>query len=82
MPSQKIIFLSLVQINTLDVRGIYQDLLRQFVEHGNEVTIVCPVERRAGLNSKYSKIAPLGKGTSNYFVEYVASEGNKKAFGG
>ncbi len=47
MQHQRVIFLSLVQINTLDERGIYQDLLRQFVKGGHEVTIVCPVERRS-----------------------------------
>lgn len=55
MRPQKIIFLSLVQINTLDERGIYQDLLRQFVENGHEVTVVCPVERRAGLPTRLLK---------------------------
>jgi hypothetical protein len=46
--SKKIIFLSLVQIDTLSERGIYHDLLRQFVINGHEVIIVCPVERRTG----------------------------------
>ncbi len=49
---QSIIFISLVQINTLDERGIYQDLLRQFVVNGHEVTVVCPVERRTGLPTR------------------------------
>jgi glycosyltransferase involved in cell wall biosynthesis len=52
---QRIIFISLVQINTLDERGIYQDLLRQFVFNGHEVTIVCPVERRSGLSTRILK---------------------------
>lgn len=42
----KVIFLTLVQINSIDERGIYQDLLRHFYQNGHEVTIVCPVERR------------------------------------
>ncbi len=49
---QRIIFLSLVQINSLDERGIYQDLLRQFVVNGHEVTVVCPVERRSGFPTR------------------------------
>lgn len=53
--SQRIIFISLVQINTLDERGIYQDLLRQFVVNGHEVTVVCPVERRTGLTTRVVK---------------------------
>jgi hypothetical protein len=52
MQPLKIIFLSLVHINTLEERGIYQDLLRQFVKSGHELTIVCPVERRTGLPTR------------------------------
>ena len=55
MRPQRIIFISLVQINTLNERGIYQDLLRQFVLNGHEVTVVCPVERRTGLPTKVIK---------------------------
>lgn len=55
MRPQRIIFLSLVQINTLDERGIYQDLLRQFDVNGHEVTVVCPVERRTGLSTRLLK---------------------------
>ena len=52
---QRIIFISLIQINTLEERGIYQDLLRQFVNEGHEVTVVCPVERRTGLTTRVVK---------------------------
>jgi glycosyltransferase involved in cell wall biosynthesis len=55
MRPQRVIFISLVQINTLEERGIYQDLLRQFVLNGHEVTVVCPVERRTGLPTKVIK---------------------------
>ena len=41
-----ILFLTLVEINSVHERGIYQDLLRKFVEEGHNVTIVTPVERR------------------------------------
>jgi glycosyltransferase involved in cell wall biosynthesis len=50
--SKKIIFLSLVQIDTLGDRGIYHDLLRQFVSNGHDVSVVCPVERRTGLSTR------------------------------
>jgi glycosyltransferase involved in cell wall biosynthesis len=50
--SKKIIFLSLVQIDTLSERGIYHDLLRQFVINGHEVIVVCPVERRTGFPTR------------------------------
>lgn len=51
----RIIFISLVQINTLEERGIYHDLLRQFTLNGHEVTVVCPVERRTGLPTRIIK---------------------------
>ena len=54
-PPFRVIFLSLVQINSLDDRGIYHDLLRQFALHGHEVFIVCPVERRTGLRTQLIK---------------------------
>ena len=43
---QKIIFLTLVRIDNIQERGLYQDLLRSFVMKGHEVTIVCPLERK------------------------------------
>jgi glycosyltransferase involved in cell wall biosynthesis len=42
----KIIFLTLVGIDTLDERGIYHDLMNKFCEEGHEVLIVTPSERR------------------------------------
>jgi glycosyltransferase involved in cell wall biosynthesis len=47
-----LIFLSLVQIDTLNDRGIYQDLLREFVNNGHNVTVVCPVERKTKLPTR------------------------------
>ena len=41
-----ILFLSLIQMESLDERGIYQDLLREFVKQGHKVYIISPVERR------------------------------------
>ncbi len=38
-------FLTLVKINTLKERGIYQDLMREFSQHGHYLYIVSPVER-------------------------------------
>lgn len=43
---QKIIFLTLVRIDNIQERGLYQDLLRSFVMKGHEVTVVCPLERK------------------------------------
>lgn len=50
-----IIFLTLVEINSVEERGIYQDLLRKFRDEGHEVTIVTPVERRKGISTNFKK---------------------------
>jgi len=42
----KVLFLTMVAIDDINTRGIYQDLLREFVKHGHQVSIVTPVERR------------------------------------
>lgn len=42
-----ILFISLVNIPSLQEHGIYPDLLRQFVKHGHRVVIMSPVERLA-----------------------------------
>lgn len=42
----KVLFLTLIEIHSIYERGIYQDLLRKFVDEGHEVTIVSPLERR------------------------------------
>ena len=41
-----ILFLTLFDINSIDDRGIYTDLLRYFAAQGHSVTIVTPKERR------------------------------------
>lgn len=46
-----ILFLTLVEINSVDDRGIYQDLLRKFRNEGHNVTIVTPIERRRGIST-------------------------------
>ena len=41
-----ILFLTMVSINSINERGIYTDLLRQFVKNKDNVFIVSPVERK------------------------------------
>ncbi|WP_394264938.1 glycosyltransferase family 4 protein [Bergeyella zoohelcum] len=41
-----VLFLTLIEINSIEERGIYQDLLRKFRDEGHSVTAVCPAERR------------------------------------
>lgn len=50
-----IIFLTLVEINSVEERGIYQDLLRKFRDEDHNVTIVTPVERRKGISTNFKK---------------------------
>ncbi|HCD9235312.1 glycosyltransferase WbuB [Elizabethkingia anophelis] len=41
-----VLFLTLSEIDSIEQRGIYQDLLRRFRDEGHNVTIVSPIERR------------------------------------
>lgn len=50
-----IVFLTLVEINSIEDRGIYHDLLRKFRDEGHNVTIVTPLERRKGIATNYNK---------------------------
>ncbi|SFN39483.1 Glycosyltransferase involved in cell wall bisynthesis [Algoriella xinjiangensis] len=50
-----IIFLTLVEINSIEDRGIYQDLLRKFRDEGHDITIVTPVERRKGITTNFKE---------------------------
>ncbi len=49
----KILFLTLARIDSIEVQGIYPDLLRKFRDNGHEVTIVCPNERKYRNKTKY-----------------------------
>lgn len=42
----KVLFLTMVKINSFRDRGIYNDLLRKFYKEGHEVFAICPTERR------------------------------------
>lgn len=41
-----ILFLTLAPVNSVNERGLYSDMIRQFIKKGHEVYVVCPVERR------------------------------------
>ena len=41
-----ILFLTLIDFDTIDEPGIYQDLLREFANNGHQVFAISPVERR------------------------------------
>ncbi|MBD5310869.1 MAG: glycosyltransferase family 4 protein [Bacteroides sp.] len=42
----KILFLSLARFDDINVRGIYSDLMREFIARGHDVFIASPIERR------------------------------------
>lgn len=48
-----VLFVTLVGINSIEDRGIYQDLLRKFRNEGHAVTIVSPIERRKGVATNF-----------------------------
>lgn len=89
-----IIFLSLVKIDNLNDRGIYHDLLRQFIKEGHNVTIVCPIERKFKLESNLiieenlkilqvktlniQKCSLIEKGLSTLSINYFLKQGIKK----
>ena len=47
----RLLFITLLGFNTFHDRGIYTDLLREFIKNGHDVYCVSPVERRTGVNT-------------------------------
>lgn len=41
-----ILFLTLLDFNSIDEHNIYTDLLREFARHGHVIYAITPVERR------------------------------------
>lgn len=41
-----ILFITLADMKDVNGRGIYEDLLREFIRNGDHVCVVCPTERR------------------------------------
>ena len=56
----KILFLTMINIKTIYEKGIYQDLLREFVKNGHQVYVVAPTERR---NEERTKVVFEGYAT-------------------
>jgi glycosyltransferase involved in cell wall biosynthesis len=90
----KILFLTLARIDSIEVQGIYTDLLRKFRDNGHEVTIVSPAERKYENNTKYiqeggvrilnvwttniQKTNLLEKGITTLFLEFYYYKAIKK----
>ena len=69
-----VLFLTMARIGSLEDRGVYTDLLREFFKEGHNVFVVCPMERRenkktnllrekGGYNTKYSNLKHSKKQT-------------------
>ena len=56
----KILFLTIARIDSVEQKGIYQDLIRKIRDEGNEIIIATPNERRFG---KYTTIIKEGNAT-------------------
>lgn len=91
-----ILFLTLIKIDTLHTRGIYQDLMNEFVASGDNVYITSPIERRekqpSSLRSegkvKFLNVRTLNiqktnlieKGIATLSIEYLFLRSIKKYF--
>ena len=63
-----IIFLTLAGIADVEVRGIYQDLMRKFRDEGHTVYIVTPSERRLGEATKLVDLDLNKKGVGGVHI--------------
>lgn len=91
-----VLFLTLLDFNSIGERNIYTDLLREFVKNGHQVYVISPVERRRGKGTKIvreksasilklkigniQKTNLIEKGISTIMVESVFIAGIKKYF--
>lgn len=91
-----VLFLTLLQFNSLQERNIYTDLLREFVKNGHQVYAISPVEKRQHqktrlIEEKNTKILRLQigntqktniieKGISTVMLEPTFKKGIKRYF--
>lgn len=54
MATINVLFLTLYNMTDINKKGIYEDLLRQFIKDGHRVYVVSPAERRLNLETKLS----------------------------
>lgn len=91
-----ILFLTLLDFNSINERNIYTDLLREFVRHDHNIFIISPVEKRKKQQTTFfknnkvtilklkigniQKTNLLEKGISTLFIEKQFIKGIKKYF--
>lgn len=51
----KVLFLTLLDFDSLQDHNIYTDLLREFVKNGHHVSVISPVEKRKGIKTHLIK---------------------------
>lgn len=51
----KILFMSLSDYNTIYFHGLYSDLLRVFIAHGDEIFVISPMERHTDMKERVIK---------------------------
>lgn len=74
----KIIFLTLAKIDSIEVQGIYTDLLRKFRDNGHELIIVSPTERKFKNKTNYfteGKVKILNVWTTNIQKTNIIEKG-------
>ncbi len=57
--SKNILFITLVKIENILERGIYTDLIREFLNNGHTITVLSPFERRENKKTSYIKTERL-----------------------
>ncbi|MCS3531770.1 glycosyltransferase family 4 protein [Chryseobacterium sp. JUb7] len=83
-----VLFLTLVKIDTLQQRGIYHDLMREFSRHGHHLYIVSPSERREKVktsikteeNTRFLNVKTLNIQKTNFIEKGISTLTIEKLF--
>ncbi len=91
-----VLFLTMLKISSFEERGIYTDLLREFLKNGHEVFVVSPLERREKAKAKVikhnkskilqvptlnlQKTSKIEKGIGQVLLEYQYLKAIKREF--
>ncbi len=92
----KILFMSLSDYNTIYFHGLYSDLLRVFIAHGDEIFVISPMEKHTGMKERViretgctllklrignmQKTNVVEKGISTLTIDRIFIRGIKKYF--
>lgn len=92
----KVLFLTLLDFDSINERNIYTDLLREFVRNGHHVSVISPIERRSKRKTtlireencdilklkigNIQKVNVVEKGISTITIEPIFIRGIKKYF--